>query len=98
MILSQFSDSDIIVAADGINSAIREQFANDFGTKTKNEKQPFCMDGIYTPVGRFYLFFQELHPYGTFVAHTYQYEEGMSTWIFETTDETWKKAGFDNTR
>src|SRR5690606_4698682 len=30
--ISQFKDSDIIVAADGINSAIREQFADDFGT------------------------------------------------------------------
>ena len=32
-----------------------------------------------------------------FVAHTYPYEEGMSTWIFETTDETWQKAGFSVT-
>jgi anthraniloyl-CoA monooxygenase len=31
------------------------------------------------------------------VAHTYQYEEGMSTWIFECSDETWQKHGFEVT-
>ena len=34
---------------------------------------------------------------GTIVAHTYQYEEGMSTWIFECSDETWQKHGFEVT-
>lgn len=91
--LSQFSDSDIIVAADGINSAVRDKFAADFGTEIKLQSNRFVWLGSTRPLDAFTYFFRST-PYGAFVAHTYQYEEGMSTWIFETTDETWQKAGF----
>lgn len=94
--LSQFSDSDIIVAADGINSAVRDRFAEDFGTNIELQNNRFVWLGSTRPLDAFTYFFRET-PYGTFVAHTYQYEEGMSTWIFETTNETWQKAGFNIT-
>lgn len=94
--LSQFADSDIIVAADGINSAIRDKHAADFGTKIQPQSNRFVWLGSTRPLDSFTYFFRTT-PYGTFVAHTYQYEQGMSTWIFETTDETWQKAGFSVT-
>ena len=94
--LSQFADSNIIVAADGINSGVRDKFASDFGTKTELKSNKFVWMGSTRPLNAFTYFFRTT-PYGTFVAHTYQYEEGMSTWIFETTDETWQKAGFSTT-
>lgn len=94
--LSQFADSDIIVAADGINSGVRDKFASDFGTKTEMKSNRFVWLGSTRPLDAFTYFFRTT-PFGTFVAHTYQYEEGMSTWIFETTDETWQKAGFSAT-
>jgi len=94
--LSQFSDADIIVAADGINSSIRDKFADAFGTKVEMKGNRFVWLGSTRPLDAFTYFFRTT-PFGTFVAHTYQYEEGMSTWIFETTDETWKKAGFSVT-
>jgi len=94
--LSQFSDADIIVAADGINSGIRDKFADAFGTKVEMKGNRFVWLGSTRPLDAFTYFFRTT-PFGTFVAHTYQYEEGMSTWIFETTDETWQKAGFSVT-
>lgn len=94
--LSQFSDSDIIVAADGINSGIREKHTKKFGTEIEMKSNRFVWLGSTRPLDSFTYFFRTT-PYGTFVAHTYQYEEGMSTWIFETTDETWQKAGFSVT-
>lgn len=94
--LSQFSDSDIIVAADGINSGIREKYTEEFGTEIEMKSNRFVWLGSTRPLDSFTYFFRTT-PYGTFVAHTYQYEEGMSTWIFETTDETWQKAGFSVT-
>lgn len=94
--LSKFADSDIIVAADGINSAIREKFAADFGTRTEMKSNRFVWMGSTRPLDAFTYFFRST-PHGTIVAHTYQYEEGMSTWIFETTDEAWQKAGFEVT-
>ncbi len=91
--LTQFADSDIIVAADGINSGIREKYQTEFGTDIQLQSNRFVWMGSTRPLDAFTYFFRTT-PYGTFVAHTYQYEEGMSTWIFECTDNTWKNAGF----
>lgn len=92
--VSRFADSDVIVACDGINSFIREQFAQEFGTKVEMQRNKFVWLGSTRPLDAFAYFFRTT-PYGTFVAHSYQYEAGMSTWIFECTPETWERAGFD---
>lgn len=94
--ISQFKDSDIIVACDGIASTIRTQFANDFGTKVSLKKNRFVWLGSTKPLDAFTYFFRTT-PHGLMVAHTYQYEPGMSTWIFECSDETWQKHGFEVT-
>lgn len=94
--LSQFKDSDYIVAADGINSGVREKYASEFGTKIMQQQNKFVWLGSTRPLDAFTYFFRST-PYGTFVAHTYQYQQGMSTWIFECTPETWKNAGFETT-
>ncbi|WP_026704766.1 oxidoreductase [Flavobacterium soli] len=94
--LSQFKDSDYIVACDGINSVIRDKFASDFGTKTELKKNKFVWLGSTKPLDAFTYFFRTT-PFGTFVAHSYQYQKGMSTWIFECSPQTWENAGFETT-
>ena len=94
--LSGFHDSDYIVACDGINSAIREKFKSDFQTTVELKKNKFVWLGSTKPLDAFTYFFRTT-PFGTFVAHSYQYEEGMSTWIFECAPETWEKYGFETT-
>ncbi|MCF6129410.1 FAD-dependent monooxygenase [Flavobacterium sp. AS60] len=94
--ITQFKAADIIVACDGIGSAIRTQFANDFGTKISLKKNRFVWLGSTKPLDAFTYFFRTT-PHGTIVAHTYQYQPGMSTWIFECSDETWQKLGFEVT-
>ena len=94
--LSQFADSDIILASDGIASAIRTKYQHEFGTKIELKKNRFVWLGSTKPLDAFTYFFRST-PHGTIVAHTYQYEEGMSTWIFECSDETWQKHGFEVT-
>jgi anthraniloyl-CoA monooxygenase len=94
--LSQFADSDIIVACDGIGSAIRTQYKEEFGTKIKMMKNRFVWMGSTKPLDAFTYFFRTT-PFGTIVAHTYQYEEGMSTWIFECSEQTWQNFGFEVT-
>jgi anthraniloyl-CoA monooxygenase len=94
--LSQFKDSDYIVACDGINSPIRETFSKQFGTKTTLKKNKFVWLGSTKPLDAFTYFFKTtIH--GTFIAHSYQYEKGMSTWIFECTENTWNNADFETT-
>ncbi|WP_353149020.1 bifunctional salicylyl-CoA 5-hydroxylase/oxidoreductase [Flavobacterium sp.] len=94
--LSQFADSDIILATDGIGSAIRTKYQKEFGTKIELKKNRFVWLGSTKPLDAFTYFFRNT-PHGTIVAHSYQYEEGMSTWIFECSDETWQRHGFEVT-
>jgi anthraniloyl-CoA monooxygenase len=94
--LAQFADSDIILATDGIGSAIRTKYQQEFGTKVELKKNRFVWLGSTKPLDAFTYFFRST-PHGTIVAHSYQYEEGMSTWIFECSDETWQKHGFEVT-
>lgn len=91
--LSQFGDSDIVVAADGIGSTVRGLYAKEFGAEVKMMSNRFMWCGSTKPLDAFTYFFRST-PYGAFCAHTYQYEEGLSTWIFECTEETYQKAGF----
>jgi anthraniloyl-CoA monooxygenase len=92
--LNKYSDSDVIVACDGIGSQIRTKFSQEFGTKIELKKNRFVWLGSTKPLDAFTYFFRTT-PYGMIVAHSYQYEKGMSTWIFECSDETWKNAGFE---
>ncbi len=94
--LSQFAAADIILASDGIASAIRTQFAAEFGTKIVLKKNRFVWLGSTKPLDAFTYFFRTT-PHGLIVAHSYQYEAGMSTWIFECSNETWEKHGFEVT-
>ena len=94
--LNKFNDSDIIVACDGIGSAVRTLFANEFKTKISLKKNRFVWLGSTKPLDAFTYFFRNT-PHGLIVAHAYQYEPGMSTWIFECSDETWQKHGFEVT-
>lgn len=94
--LNQFQDADIIIASDGIGSQIRTQFASEFGTKIELKKNRFVWLGSTKPLDAFTYFFRNTE-HGLIVAHSYQYEEGMSTWIFECSDETWQKFNFEVT-
>jgi anthraniloyl-CoA monooxygenase len=74
----------------------RTQYQKEFGTKIELKKNRFVWLGSTKPLDAFTYFFRST-PHGTIVAHSYQYEENRSTWIFECSDETWQKHGFEVT-
>ena len=94
--LEKYDDSDIILAADGIASVIRTKYETEFGTKIEMKKNRFVWLGSTKPLDAFTYFFRNTQ-HGLIVAHSYQYQEGMSTWIFECSEETWQKHGFEVT-
>ncbi|MFM2213041.1 MAG: dehydrogenase [Bacteroidota bacterium] len=94
--LNQYKEADIILASDGIGSGIRTQYEKEFGTTITLKKNRFVWLGSTKPLDAFTYFFRST-PHGTIAAHTYQYEEGMSTWIFECSDATWQNLGFEVT-
>jgi len=89
----EFGDSDLIVAADGIASLIRDKYQGEFGTEIEMRRNYFCWLGSTRPLDAFKYFFRETE-HGIIVMHAYQYEQGMSTWVCEMQPATWKGFGF----
>ncbi len=89
-----FRDSDLIVAADGINSRIREAHKAHFGTAVDLRQNYFCWLGSTRELDAFSYFFRETEA-GVLVAHCYQYQLEASTWVIEMPPSTWFNFGFD---
>ena len=91
-ILTLAEECDVVVAADGINSAVRQHFVDHFRPTVDLRPNHFTWMGSTRPLDAFAFFF-ERNAHGPFIAHTYQYEPGRSTWVLETDPETFKRAG-----
>jgi anthraniloyl-CoA monooxygenase len=87
-------DADLVVAADGVNSRVREMLAADFRPAVELRPNKFAWMGSTKPLDAFTFFFRET-PHGIFIAHCYQYEAGRSTWVMETDPQTFARAGLD---
>ena len=87
-------DADLIIAADGINSMVRAQFAEHFQPTVDMRPNKFAWMGSTKPLDAFTFSFRQTE-WGIFVAHAYQYEPGRSTWVMETDPATWARAGLD---
>ncbi len=90
--LDAFADADLIVAADGINSFVREQNRAHFGTSVDLRPNRFAWMGSTKPLDAFTFCFRETE-HGIFIGHAYQYEPGHSTWVMETDVSTYARAG-----
>jgi anthraniloyl-CoA monooxygenase len=92
--LAGLAGYDLIVAADGINSRIREANRDHFAPEVDLRPNKFTWLGSTRELDAFTFFFRET-PHGIFIAHTYQYEPGRSTWVIETDPDTFARAGLD---
>jgi len=90
----QFSDADLVVISDGINSRFRDKHADHFQPEVDLRSNLFAWMGSTRPLDAFTFIFQETE-WGPFIAHAYQYEAGRSTWVFETDPVTFKRAGLE---
>lgn len=85
---------DLVVAADGANSRLRERHAeaHDSGVETATAK--FIWLGTTYPFEGL-TFVHERGPHGVFAVHGYPIGDGRSTFIVETDEATWRAAGLD---
>ena len=90
---TRFASSDIIVAADGIASPIREHFKESFQPSVSMKANRFCWMGSTRPMDEFNYFFRQTE-HGVICAHTYQYEPDRSTWVFEMDEACFQGHGF----
>ncbi|TNC29174.1 FAD-dependent monooxygenase [Amycolatopsis alkalitolerans] len=86
-------DADIVLAADGVSSATRE--SGPFGGRIESGRGLYLWcgtdfaltDAVFAPVRT---------EHGVFVTHAYPYSGGRSTFLIETDEDTWRRAGFDS--
>jgi 2-polyprenyl-6-methoxyphenol hydroxylase-like FAD-dependent oxidoreductase len=84
---------DVVVAADGANSRIREELA-DLGTEVETAAAKFIWFGTTHPFDGL-TFLHQRGEHGNFAAHAYPIGQGLSTFIVETDEPTWRRAGLD---
>lgn len=97
--LESFAGADLVVAADGVNSRLRETLAEHVEPDLDWRPNRFVWLGTTCPFPAFTFYFRE-DRHGLWRGHAYQYEAGSggdasSTFIVETTDETFRAAGLD---
>jgi len=85
--------ADLVVAANGAFSWVRNENADKFGTESELRSNRFIWYGTSKVFDSLSLTFRETE-HGVFCAHHYRYSPGMSTFLVEVTDATWQRAGF----
>ena len=85
-------EADLLVAADGVGSAIRERMGDRFEPRLDWRRNRFVWLGTSRPFPAFTFYFKS-SPEGLWRTHAYQYAPGRSTFIVEAREETWSAAG-----
>src|SRR5262245_1050245 len=89
--LDCFADADLIVAADGINSMIRERYRDHFEPQVELRRNHFIWLGSTAPTPAFSFYFTT-NEFGIWDLCTYQYKQNLSTWVVEAPEATWRNA------
>ncbi|WP_243417727.1 FAD-dependent monooxygenase [Actinomycetospora cinnamomea] len=84
-------DADLVIAADGVGSATRA--AGAFGAEVEVGSGWYLWAGVDVALPHA-LFAPERTEHGVFVTHAYPYAPDRSTFLVETDEATWRKAGF----
>ncbi|RZL64313.1 MAG: bifunctional salicylyl-CoA 5-hydroxylase/oxidoreductase [Variovorax sp.] len=87
-------NADLVIASDGLNSRIRQRYAEVFEPDIDLRKCRFVWLGTHQTFDAFTFAFEETE-HGWFQAHAYQFDDDTSTFIVETLEETWKAHGLD---
>jgi anthraniloyl-CoA monooxygenase len=87
-------EPDLVIAADGINSAIRTEHADWFRPDLDTRTAPYAWFGTTFPFDAFTFYFVE-NAHGVFQAHCYRFDDALSTFIVESDEASWRAAGFD---
>ncbi len=94
--VDDISGYDVVVAADGVNSATRAARSDRFRPTIDMGTARFVWLGTHKVFESFTFLFEET-PYGIVQAHCYPFDDKTSTIIVEMDDATWRAAGLDAT-
>ncbi|MDX2000141.1 MAG: bifunctional salicylyl-CoA 5-hydroxylase/oxidoreductase [Thermoanaerobaculia bacterium] len=88
------AEHDLLVAADGVNSVTRNRWPEVFRPGIDVRKCRFVWLGTHKKLDAFTFDFRET-PAGWFSLHAYRFDDERSTFIVETPEENWQRAGLD---
>ncbi len=87
-------DYDLVVAADGINSLVRREYAEVFKPDIDQRLVKFIWLGTHQKFDDAFTFIFEQTEWGWFWAHVYQFDADTATFIVDCMPDTWDRAGF----
>src|SRR5262249_9798529 len=89
--LDAVADVDLVVAADGANSTVRQLLRDRVTTAIDLRPNRFVWLGTSKPFPAFTFYFKRSE-HGLWRVHAYQYAPGRSTFIVECRETTWRAA------
>ena len=92
--LGDWSDYDLVIAADGANSRIRTRYEEHFGVDIQVRRNKFFWFGTNKVFDAFTFAFERTEA-GWIWAHAYRFDDNLSTFIVEMDPETWHRLGLD---
>ncbi|MDH3683084.1 MAG: FAD-dependent monooxygenase [Acidimicrobiia bacterium] len=88
------AESDLLVGADGANSQVRGRWSDELHPSVHEGSSVFAW--FATPRRYDALTFHFVDtPYGSFSTHAYPFSPELSTFIVETDEASWRRAGLD---
>ena len=85
---------DLVIAADGLNSRTRNEFAHAFRPAIETRKNKFVWLGTRQKFDDAFTFIFEETEHGWVWAHAYQFDADTATVIVECSESVWRKFGF----
>jgi anthraniloyl-CoA monooxygenase len=89
-----YPDADLIIASDGVNSVIRNRYADVYQPDIDTRKCRYIWLGVNHIYDAFTFAFEKTE-HGWFQAHAYKFDEATSTFIIETPEDVWHAQGLD---
>lgn len=93
--VDSYRDCDLMVGADGANSAVRRADQDFFKPSIDVRKNKYIWLGTNRLFHGLTLTFRE-NEAGRFIAHSYKFDGATSAFIVECDEATWRSAEFDN--
>ncbi len=90
----QYPDADLVIASDGINSRIRNQYAAIFKPDVVVRPNRFIWLGTHKLFDAFTFAFEKTE-HGWFQAHIYKFDDSTTTFIVECPEHVWLSHGLD---
>jgi anthraniloyl-CoA monooxygenase len=89
-------DYDLVVACDGLNSRVRNEFAEHFKPNIDVRPCKFIWLGTHQKFDDAFTFVFEKTKHGWVWIHAYQFDADTATVIVECSAETWENWGFES--